>query len=288
MKKKNHRALHRSNKDSKPNLYVIWRTALTVMATILGVFIGPFIEQVFPPLFDPKNLPYIAFGVIVALFLVGSTLKLSLAANTYKRISVLERECASIIRTLGPRIRIVPYDEAVAEYQKRAAEAQFEILVLSNYKRFDWDKKQPVNFDDSFATQSPRRQENYKSTQAKLLKEKGNQFRFVKIVQIPDGHKLEEVFPGDPFYQDDCKFIVELSNEDPKFANLRVSEIFFQNTFCIIDRSFLYLEFDIRSFMKKNVKPFVMLVDDRNSKFTKEFVAVFEGINAVAKRIDSI
>ncbi len=131
MKKKNHRALHQSNKNSKPILYIIWRTALPVLATILGVFIGPFLEQVVPPFFDPKNLP------------------------------------------------------------------------------------------------------------------------FVKIVQIPDGHKLEEVFPSDPFYQDDCKFIVELNKDGPKFANLRVSEIFFQNTFCIIDRSFLYLEFDIRSFMKK-------------------------------------
>ena len=90
MKKKNHRAQHQPDKDLKSILYVIWQTALPVLATILGVFIGSLFEQIVPPLFDPKNLPYIAFGIIVLLFLIGSTLKLSLAANTYKRIKRCE------------------------------------------------------------------------------------------------------------------------------------------------------------------------------------------------------
>jgi len=136
MKKTNHHAQHQPDKDSKPILYVIWQTALPVLATILGVFIGPLFEQMVPPLFDAKNLPYIAFGVIAFLFLIGSTLKLSLAANTYKRINALERESASIAETLGPRIRTVPYDEASAELKQRTSNAQFEILVLSN-KRYD-------------------------------------------------------------------------------------------------------------------------------------------------------
>lgn len=107
-------------------------------------------------------------------------------------------------------------------------------------------------------------------------------------MQIPDGHTLEEVFPSDPIYQDDCKFIVELSNADPKFANLRVSAIHFQNTFCIIDRSFLYVEFSVRNFMKKDVKPFTMLVDDSNSEIIQDFVNIFESIYADSRRVDSI
>jgi len=107
-------------------------------------------------------------------------------------------------------------------------------------------------------------------------------------VQIPDGHTLNEVFPSDPIYQDDCKFIVELSKADPKFASLRVSAIHFQNTFCIIDRSFLYVEFSVRNFMKKDVKPFTMLVDDSNSEIIQDFVNIFESIYADSRRIDSI
>jgi len=261
---------------------------LAIIAAIVGVFIGPVLENIAPPLFSERNLLYISFVVIAAMFLASNVVMQLLVSRNQKQIKELAEHTSALARTVGPRIRIRPYDEASRELRRRTQAADFEILVLSNYKRYDWAKNQPVEFDPSYATDSSRRKEHYQESQAKLSHEKGSQFRFVKIVQIPEGRELSKVFPHDPLYEQDCRFIVGLSNEDPRFANLRVSEVFFQNTFCVIDRSFLYLEFDIRSFLKKHIKPFVMTVDDRDSLVLNDLVHLFDRINAVSTRVDAI
>lgn len=261
---------------------------LAIIAATGGVFIGPILQKITPPLFDEKNLLYISFVAIVAIFLVSNVVMQRLVSRNQKHIKELSEHTSVLARRVGPRIRIRSYDEASRELRRRTQEAHSEILVLSNYKRYDWEKKKPVEFDPSYATDSSRRKDHYQESQAKLSHEKNSQFRFVKIIQIPEGRDLNEVFPHDPLYEQDCRFIVGLSNEDPRFANLRVSGVFFQNTFCMIDQSFLYLEFDIRSFLKKHIKPFVMTVDDRDTLILNDMVYLFEQIYALSTRIDEI
>ena len=60
------------NKTLK-KLHSPWLEAMLVfISSVIGLFIGKFIEAIFPPLFQLSNLPYIAFILIAILFLANA------------------------------------------------------------------------------------------------------------------------------------------------------------------------------------------------------------------------
>ena len=98
---------------------------------------------------------------------------------------------------------------------------------------------------------------------------------------------MEEALPYDPIYRDDCEFLAELGKEEPEFARLLVADEYFQNTFVIVDKSFLYLEFDTRNPSDEDFSfpSFVMMIDDPNSEIVQSLLKLHERIEQHAKLI---
>lgn len=264
-----------------------WREALlAVISAIIGIFSDDLIKEIAPPLFDKPNLPYVAFALIAAIFLATASYSMAMWRTTNRQIASIETYTGTLANTIGQRIQVLPYTKGFKELQKRIQSAKSEILVLSNYV-FDWENKQPIY--DTVTMQSSERKAVFAATQSKLQREKRKGFRYVRIVQIPKGHRLEEALPYDPIYQEDCKFLADTSKSEPEFASLRLSEIIFQNTFCIIDRSFLYLEFDTRKTdTNQTFLPFVMIVEDPNSEVIHDLVKLHQRIEAGSTLITKI
>ena len=262
-----------------------WRgVVLTTTSAFIGILANYYFDNFTRLLFTKDNLASITFVVTSLIFFatVAYTAAMWRAAN---------QKFTSIEKHIGQRIRILSYSDGFKELRQKIESAEFEILVLSNYV-FDWDGKKHLY--DPETMQGPERKATFEATQEKLRHErlqrrKGKKFKFVKIVQIPKGHNLDEVLPHDPIYEDDCKFLAELAGSESEFASLHLSEVVFYNTFCIIDESFLYLEFDVQ---KPNIdqtfSPFTMIIEDPDSKVITTLRTLHQRLEKVSSMITRI
>lgn len=191
------------------------------------------------------------------------------------------------IKRIGHRVKTLPYSEGYIELQKKILNAKKEILILTQYLNiFDWENGIPKW--DTERRNSPHRKAFYCSLQSKLKIEKGNtNFKFVKIVQIPKGHKLQEMLLYDQFYAENCKFIIEIAKNEPEFACLRKSGMSFGNSIILIDGSFAHISFDIQDPDVYEVNaPCVLLIDDPNSEAIKHLIKLYRKVEANSKKVE--
>jgi len=226
---------------------------------LIGIFGESILEQALPGLFDPRNTPILIFILTSAMYIAT----VAIWRSTGQKIAILTQNTGILAKTMGQRITVAPYSEVYDEFIERVLNAKSEIRILSDYV-FDWEKGKPdaTDYDPSWI-QSKERKATFQAFQDKIKTSRGSGFKFVRIFQIPSGHRLEEALPYDPVYYEDSKFLAEIGKVEPEFACLRVSDIIFQNTFCVIDESFLYLEFDTRKppDMGPTFHPLVMLIE---------------------------
>ena len=221
-----------------------WRDAIfSGLSVIIGILVGPVLEQLFPSLFTEPNLIYLAFAVIVLVFVTTSPLVLSMWKNTNQQIEVANAHFKIVSDALGQKARIVSAREGYAATHEWLRNAEKEVLILSNYV-FDWENSKPVF--DSETLKSPERETLSSLIQEKILERQANNkpFKFCRIVQIPENHSINEIFPYDDYYRKTSQFIVNISKSNPELASLRTVEPLFTNTFVIVDRKYLYIEFN--------------------------------------------
>ena len=262
---------------------------IPIITGLLGVFADDLVQRLVPGPFTPENLPFAAAAISIVLFVFAMGISITLSTadrrDVFNKLATIDRSLSRIGEAVGPLVRVLPYKEASNLLMERIQAAECEVLVLSNYNRFDWDSGKPKEVDQIRANNNSERAKNYKKTQSKLRQMREREdFRFTKIIQIPDVQRLEEALCHDPVYAADCQFIIESGRHAPERVSLRVAEVIFQNTFVIVDRSFLYLEFDVHDHVDGlNVAPFVMIVEDSENKIVTNLRTLFQRIEAVSK-----
>jgi hypothetical protein len=256
-------------KSIRKKLNSPWLDAfLAFISTIIGLFAGRFLEAIAPPLFAPANLPFIAFLLIVVLFLANMIYSVTLWHSTQDSVASIADRANDLASAVGHSIKTVTYSEGYKELERRIRAAEDRILIFTEYANiFDWESKKPIW--DPRRMNSSERKSFYDALHKKLQGEKNNRkFHFVKIVQIPENHKIKEMLPFDSIFSTDCRFIVDVAPGEPEFASLRtVSGRMFSNSIIIIDKSFAHISFDVRNPGDLEIgAPFVMLIDDPNSR----------------------
>ncbi len=255
------------------------QTAISIVVFVLGIFIGPLLEMQVSPIINATTvfiLITISLGAIIAIW-----------NHTRQQISTLEQYTKVLAKSVGYSVQMLPYAQAYTELKNKVRDAQTEILVFSKYV-FDWENGKPIY--DRARLESPQRRAVYAEVQAKLrqMRGKGN-FRLVRIVQVPKGHHLREIFPYDNVYKQHCEFLGEISRDQPEFASLRTSDVVFENTFAIIDRTFLYMEFDIRNPDTSEVhSPFALIIDNPDSEIVQDLVKLHQRIEATSQLVTDI
>ena len=257
-----------------------WLQTLTaIVMFVLGVFIGPLLEMQIGPLLNSTTvivLVTICFGAIVVIW-----------NSVHHQVSALERYTQVLAKSVGYSVQMLPYAQAFIELKDKVRNAQTEILVFSKYV-FDWENGKPIY--DPVRLESPQRHAAYAEIQAKLkqMRSKGG-FRLARIVQVPEGHHLQEVFPFDTAYKQHCEFLYEISRVEPEFASLRVTDVVFENTFAIVDRSFLYMEFDIRNPETGDVQsPFALIIDNPDSQIVSDLVKLHQRTEANSRLVKDL
>jgi len=258
-----------------------WReTLIAIMSAILGIFAGPIVEQIASPLFQPSYLAVITFIFMSLLFLISATISLSMWKSTKIQITSTEAYVKELSNAIGQQVHILHNENGYKELTKLIQQSKFEILIFTNYVFYE-NKKKPIYEPERL--NSPERQKIYDVTIKKLSDEKkqSKNFRFVRIIQLPEGRTLQETSEYDITFFNSCQVLAELSRSKPEFASLRTSDIGFQNTFVIIDKRFLYIEFEISKPTQQSAFiPYVMLVEDPNSEIVNEMIKIFHRIEA--------
>lgn len=266
-----------------------WRNAiLSGVSIVIGLIIGPVLEKLFPSLFAEPNLIYLTFAVIVLIFLTTSPIMLSMWENTNQQVESVSMYSKIIADSLGQKARLVSAREGYKETQTWLKNAEKEILILSDYV-FDWENSVPV-FDKGIL-ESPERKALYQLMQEKIAEKqtKNEQFKFCRIVQIPKNHSINEIFPHDEYYRESSKLIVNISKSNPELASLRTVEPLFTNTFTIIDRKHLYIEFNaFTPDVTKAFTPFVLLIEDPKSEIVSSMLSLHQRIEAVSTLVREI
>ncbi len=266
-----------------------------IFTGVLGAFTDDFVQRLVPAPFTAENLPFSAAVLSIVTFIAAVAVAGGLHRDATNKTTDAQHELSEKLKALnhsvsrieegvGPLARVYPYEVASRLLLERIEAAEKEVLVLSNYSRFDWVSRKPTKIDPARGNDNPERAKNYERTQNKLKQMRDRaDFRFTKIIQIPKVGRLEDALYYDPVYAKDCRFIVESFLHAPERVSLRISEILFQNTFIIVDGSFLCLEFDVGNHVDGlKSAPFVMIVEDSGSKLVKKLRNVFEHIHALS------
>jgi hypothetical protein len=294
----------RDNLRSSP-----WREVLlATFSAILGIVAGPIFGNITEPWFSSQNLPIAVFTIVSILFLVGTTYSLTMWRATHKEMSATHTAVGNELSAVrdyihaeinavsdnvmrladasGRKVQILPLEKRYKELHKRVQRANSEILMLSNYI-FDWDNQRQGYPRDR--VQSVERKAYYEALHMKLMNARRHSFRFRKIIQVLDGHKLEELFPHDPLLEADCRFLAEIGKTEPEFASLRTARIMFQIGFTVFDRSSVVLYLEIRDPETGHIdSPSVIFIDDPSSEAIQIFLKLYDRIEAKSRLITHI
>lgn len=251
------------------------KTRLQVIVPFLifmaGAILGPILEvQISSPL--DVRIIYIA---VVILFLTI----VFLWDDARSQITNIQENTKTLAKAVGQSAQILPYEEGYKRLREQIKHSEQEVRIFSKYV-FDWENQKPIY--DPKRLQNPDRKTAYGEVISLLKhKESDNNFKYVRIVEVPSDHSIAEVFPFDHVYAEQCKKLAKYSRQNPEFASLRMINSDFPNTFSIWDRRFLYMEFELLDpSTGEYVAPFVMIVDDPNSEFMVSLVKLHERLEA--------
>lgn len=200
-----------------------WREiVLSISSAIIGITIGPVIKSIFPSIFQHPNLQYLTFIITSLLFIIIGIFSIT----TFDRINSLCQQ---------PRIKYIPVgkgktDEIYKQVFKMLHDAKTEFLIL-NYHLVRQLEDQ-VTYDKT-AKSSKDRKQYYQSFLKELEKKNPKEFRFCRMIQIPDNSKISNI--NDALLMKHFKDLVELGEQHAEFASLRKCPIFFEGTYIISD-----------------------------------------------------
>lgn len=268
-------------KKIREKLTTPWvKALLSLVSLIIGLFAGKFLEVIVPPLFQPSNFPYIAYFLISFLFLIDVIYSITLWSSTQQHVADINEYTQDLAAGLGHRVKTIAYSQGYDELIKRIERAESEILILTEYVNiFDWENCKPIW--DAERINSPERKQFYDTLQKKVTSEREdrNPFTFVKIVQIPEGHKLAEMLAHDDLYRKNCEFMLDIAKEEPEFARIKVTKMMFNNSVILIDKSFAHISFDVKGHDDSSVEaPFVMLIEDPKSDALMNLLKLYKRI----------
>lgn len=266
----------------------IHNISLVILSTIFGIFAGPIIERIAPPLFDQANLSSIVFILVSTSIIILVIVSSALWKSTQISSELIATEILALTRTLGQQARLVHYNEAYQEGAKWVLEAKKEIRILTAYAyEFDWEKDKEVY--DQQRLESPSRLVWFDALYQGIKKASENNLRFIRIVEVPKNRKLLQAIKQDELFFRDCKLLAEIGKSTPERACLRVTEPFITNTFILIDGTKLFLEFDIHDPDTRQIHaPFVLLAVDPTGVNFQELLRFHQKLESISRLITSL
>lgn len=246
------------------------QTIATFLLFIAGIVLGPLIEAQIAPALNATTI----FITVVILFAAV----IAIWNHTRTQIDAIQNNTATLAKAVGQTVQMLPYEEGYRWLKEKTEQSKSEVRVYSKYV-FDWQNQKPIY--DPVRLQKPERKKVFEETEKLLKRKASTDFKYVRIVEVPSGHSISEVFPHDPPYAQQCVLLAEYGKKEPEFACLRTVNKNFPNNFIVLDRNFLYMEFELYGSQQGEfIAPFVLVMDDPNSDIVQSLVRLHERLEA--------
>lgn len=254
-----------------------------IISGIFGIFVSPIIELATQPFFSYDNMPAAIFILVTLVFLtlvvIWENMRLDWKNTTFD-ISYLNREVQKVSELAGQSVSILNYGDGLRAIRERAKLAN-EALLYTGYI-YDWNTGKPLQEDSIF--NHPERIKNLEYALERFdMGLKTNTGRYIRVVSVPKGNKIESLFECDAPLKKECEYLGKVALTQPERGSVRVTDCVFQNSFIILDRTFLHLDFNILdSGSDVFSSSFSLVINDPDSKLVQELVRLHERLQARA------
>lgn len=158
----------------------------------------------------------------------------------------LDANINEIVQHIGKKFDFIQIDGnyglAKRTIRSLIEHATKEVLVL------DYNPQQQVN---NLLRSSPQdimsdeRRNYYDALLEKSTTNKPGQFRYRRILQIPDGFKVADILTGDTILKLHCHELVKISARSPEIASLKACPMLHEGAFILIDGRYLVVDLNI-------------------------------------------
>ena len=254
---------------------------LAIFFAVLGFLINPVIENQTDDLITSENLTIILF-IVFGLFTFISAILWSFA---YLETSNIGYDLEKISQKIGKDAQLVPYKEAYIKLIQWMEDVEEEVVVLTFTnpgKHWTEDKESPRR-------KSPERKAWFKAAERVI---KSDNISYKRILQLdldkdtgrPDITE-EELMSGYQYLRQEelnhiqSKLLCEISNRNSEKAQLFFSRIYFQNTFVLVDKKKLFMNFHVLNPETGKIdSPFVLIAEDSSGQKFEELRRAYNNV----------
>lgn len=200
-------------------------------------------------IFNVTDQSVVSEAILATMALVSVSLLINRretdeVAKTLAGMRDMRHQMDALVSSLGTTFTFLPvsdgrFTEGSRRIRELTAKAEREVLVLDYNPLEEHESK--VRYHQNEKASEVRRQ-YYESLIEKVRNSKPGEFRYRRLLQIPRGRKISDVLADDPIFREHCEALARLGQKAPEIASLRTCAPFQEQTFFIIDRRHLLLE----------------------------------------------
>ena len=220
----------------------------------------------------------LAILVFISIWLIQNRHENSKVQNALSKIDIIQSLFGEVSSGLGTSVvfEVVQRGAYVPLYQalqRFISQAKREVLIL-DYFPLTSDSGDVVDPRDVVIEE---RQKYHNGLLEKVKSSQKGEFKYRRIVQLPEGRPVSDLFKDDEPFQKHCEGIIELGKNQEQNISLHKSPIIFHGTIMIVDRERLIVSIDITDpDDEKYIDPGFFQFYDPEQKITKQFVQYFE------------
>lgn len=238
------------------------------------------------------DLSIISPAILMVLALVSFSIVTNRHENENLQIALqnldeIKEDFETIKLNLSTTFSIVPIiengdEKGLRKTRELITKASQEILIL-DYNPVENDTGK---LRHNLYNRTSEERVKYYSAILDKVSSKAGKFRYRRILQIPKGKKLENVFSDDPVFREHCEKLVTMGDKQPEIASLKVCSPVYEGTFIIIDRKYVTFNLDI---IDPDNNCYTdgdyFFFDDPSGKIAKRFLQFFERADTSAIRV---
>lgn len=259
---------------------------LTVLAVVILIPLG---------VFQIVDSSVIFSAILAVLALVSYNMLVTRRDNTetqiaLEKVSYMQERFDDLLASRGISFTFVPvsqesYQVATQKIRKLVEKAAHEILVL-DFNPLE-EKEQKIRYKES-DKKNIERSKYYAALLEKIHSSENGNFKYKRVLQIPDGRHVSEVMVDDDIFREHCVSLVSIEEKNQETASLKVCAPFQERTFIIIDRRSLILEWII---LDPNDRYYsdggYLFFDDPDGNLVNSFIRIFERADAISTLVKS-
>ncbi len=256
--------------------------SVTLIASLFGIIFGfifePIIGSIFKKEISDINTALLISEIVQIVFMFVIIFLLSYLLYIFTRHHNEFTEAnKNVLHKLGADVSYYPVGDNTDNLYKKMSEivenSHSEVLMISSHYL------QVESMPDDRVKNSRARMEFYELIEKKLRKNQDNNYKFKRIIQIPNEMDITDI--NDSIYIKHMKLLSDYGECVPELICLKQCDVYANSTYYLVDKRILLWQIIGKEPNKDNVFTLgYFIFENMNEDFIKEFSNFFHRIDA--------